>query len=113
MDVHFGPLLGTMLGKAEGASDGLALATAWHKCLMKLKEPVMGLHLGRCLAQCMMKLKGHGWTYTGPLLCTLLDEVEGGNDGHALGPLLGTMLDETEEAMDGLSTGAITWRHAG
>ena len=43
-----------------------------------------------------MKLKGHGWTYTGSLLCTLLDEAEGANDGHALGPLLGAMLDETE-----------------
>ena len=60
-----------------------------------------------------MKLKGHGWTYTGPLLGAVLEEVEGGNDGRALGPLLGTMLDETEEAMDGLCTCAITWHLSG
>ena len=59
-----------------------------------------------------MKLKGHGWTYTGPLLCTLLDEVEGANDGRALGPLLGTMLDETEGPCMDLHW-AITWHHAG
>jgi hypothetical protein len=67
-----------MLGKAEGTSDGLCTwATAWHKCLMKLKGsctcaiactmlddalmklkgPWMDLHFGHDLAPCWMKLK--------------------------------------------------------
>ena len=98
----FGPLRGTMLDEDKGANEmdplifnegsklGFYLVEgSWrgHSLVQSL-----GLHSGHCLAQCLMKLKGDGWTYTGPLLCTLLDEAEGANDGRALGPLLGTKL---------------------
>jgi hypothetical protein len=82
-----------MLDEAEGDSDGLALC--------------------HCLAQMLDEAEGSWKDLHWAITCTLLDEAEGAHDGHALGPLLCTMFDETEAAMDGLSTGAITWHHAG
>ena len=54
----------------------------------------MDVHLGNCLAQCLMKLKRPWMGYAlVPLLGTFLDAAGGANEGHALGPLLGTILD--------------------
>jgi hypothetical protein len=45
MDVHFGPLLGTMLDETEEAMDEPTLGHYLAPCWVKLEEPVMDLHL--------------------------------------------------------------------
>jgi hypothetical protein len=75
---------------------------------MKWKELMMDVHLGNCLAQCLMKLKRPWMGYAlVPLLGTFLDAAEGANEGHARGPLLGTILDKAEGASDGLALGPL------
>jgi hypothetical protein len=75
---------------------------------MKWKELMMDVHLGNCLAPCLMKLKMPWMGYAlVPLLSTMLDETEEAMDGLALGPLFGTMLDKAEGDSKGLALGPL------